>query len=248
MNRRKKATNGAGIVGVVLAGFGLLALLLSNTLAKNWLIICLGIRVFRTVLMAEIAIVGVGVIILIISAIPFLKNQMVYQRERKQAQARQQQKAQFWEHYAENDGDPELIRKRLNQLWREMPALDALIRRCLNQMDQMDDLQARQEVLIKSNGALYLKDTVEVLNNVERRICRNLRSIINFCIVEDDPTQIAAPRIEKILADNELKLSDSKELLKVSAEWINQYDSGFKSDFSEVESWISTIRESLKED
>lgn len=55
----------------------------------------------------------------------------------------------------------------MQQIAQEMPDLEELIGQCLDQMDRMDKLQMKQEILIETNDARYLKDTVVVLENVE---------------------------------------------------------------------------------
>jgi len=166
--------------------------------------------------------------------------------EQELAQKRQQSK--ILADYAEDSTNPDFTRKRLQQLWKEIPETEELVERCLEQMDRMDRLQAKQEFLIESNSASYLKDTVSVLDNVERRICRNFQSIINLCIATDDIRNLGMEEIENSLHDNEKKLENTTELLKASAKRINQYNAdGSENAWDEVESWIAVIRESLKE-
>lgn len=112
-------------------------------------------------------------------------------------------------------------------------------------MNRMDTLQRKQNVLIQTNDAVYLKQTVEVLNGVERRICRNLRSIINMWITVDRYEQLDQADVKALLDDNESKLSDAMQLLDVSRKWVNSYNEN--TDGDEVQLWIKTIEDSLKE-
>lgn len=236
------------LLGVAVTSIGSIAFLLSCTALKNWIIIGFGVRMLSTVYITELAVAVAGFGFTIIRSIPFLKARALKKREKEQQIAQKRQQSQVLTNYNENSENPDYTRKRLRFLQNEMSGLDDLVARCLQQMDSMDDLQARQGVLIEANDALYLKDTVAVFDKVERRICRNFRNIINLCIAADSSDALDMEKINKTLSDNDKKLSDTKALLKASVDWINQYNEDNKDDRSEVENWISVIRASLKED
>ena len=226
-----------------------LILILSHTAFKDQLIIRFGVREIKNVYNIEIGFLIAMIAFALVRAIKFFKMQSHYRRGREQEREQQRQQAQVLTDYAEDSSNPVFTRRRLEQLWREMPDLEDLIKRCLDQMDRMDKLQTKQEVLIETNDARYLKDTVTVLNNVEGRICRNFRTVINLCVAAEDPRYLDMKKINKSLNDNEKKLSDTQELLKASVDWINQYNAdSSNNDRSEVENWVAVIRDSLKED
>lgn len=225
-----------------LAGLALGALmLLVCVVSKNWLIIVHGVRTFKLLQTIAIIVTAIGALITIILSIPLLKTRSVRRREQKQQD-------QFMTNYAEDDANPELTRQMLIKFQRESAGFNQQINQCLAQMDRMDELQASQKRLLQANAALYLSETEEVLNQVERWICRNVRNIINLCIAAVRPEQLSEEQVDKFLRDNESKLKDASELIRVSVERINQYALRGSNSSSEVKHWIEVIRESLKED
>lgn len=227
--------------GVVIALIGGLVLLLGNVVLKDWLVIGFGVRTLSLMHTIGLCIVIVGVVFMVPPIISLARVQM-----RQQHQHRQQ--SQFINDYAEDAANPELTRKMLIKLQHDDASFEEIVAQCLDQMDRMDGLQDKQARLLKANGALYLSETEETLNRVEQRICRNVRNIINLCIAADSPRQLNSPKVDRILGDNESKLSDASELIRVSVDRINQYILERNDDSSEVKRWIETIRESLKED
>lgn len=236
------------LLGSLMVIGGILVLILSNGLFRDWIIIGYGVRALGPVHGMGIAIIAIGCVLMAIGGIPMLKTRRRQQQQQRRAKLSAQTRSRVLTDYAQDSENPEFTRKRLEQLSAETPQLEGLVTKCLKQMEMMDKLQAKQDALIEANDARYLKDTVMVLNNVERRLCRNFRSVINLCIAAESVERLDATKIERKLDDNRKKLDDAKELLKASADWINQYDSDADSDRSEVENWIAVIRDSLKED
>lgn len=232
--RLRKKILRVGIIATVLSA---LVLILSGTLLKNWIIIGFGVRFYSGILIVEATIVGFAAVFTLGCSVPLLKEKL-----------HKKQSSQILTRYAEDSENPELAKARLTQLVKELPWTQEIVQQCQEQMRTMDTLQARQETLIKANDAVYLKDTVEVLNNVERRLCRNFQSIINLCIVASSNGGSSAGKINKLLVDNQDKLKNAAELLRVSADWINQYNADSDTDRSEVERWIAVIQTSLRED
>lgn len=227
--------------GTIIALIGGLVLLLSNVVLKDWLVIGFGVRALNLVHTIGLCIAIAGVVFMVPPIIALVRVQM-----RRQRQHRQQ--SQFINDYAEDAANPELTRKMLIKLQRDDASFDEIVAQCLGQMDRMDGLQDKQARLLKANGALYLSETEETLNRVEQRICRNVRNIINLCIAAGSARQLSSTKVDRILSDNESKLSDASELIRVSVDRINQYILERNDDSSEVKRWIETIRESLKED
>lgn len=243
-NGRQKT---AVIIGAIATICGVLGLILSSTLIKDWIIIGYGVRAISKIRIAGISLTIFGIVFTLISSIPIMKAARRQKRQVEQEARSAQNRSRVLRNYAQDSANPDFTRRRLEQLANETPELTGLVDRCMEQMDIMDTLQLKQEALIEANDARYLSDTVDVLNNVERRICRNFRNIINLCIAAESADSLDARKIDKYLKDNGKKLSDTKELLKASADWINQYNTDEDSDRSEVENWIAVIRESLKE-
>ena len=78
--------------------------------------------------------------------------------------------------YAQDSLNPEKTRVRFEQLRKNNPSLGDIIDKCIIQMDKMDSFQSRQQSLLDANEAVYLLDTVEVIRESERRMCRNFRN------------------------------------------------------------------------
>lgn len=250
MGKHKEVRRPASFLfGVIALSGSIGVFVLSNTFFKDWIIISIGIRAFQLIKIGEMVAIVVSTIFSGVSGIPLIVAMHTRKREQEQKLAQKEKKSRILADYAGDSTNPDFTRERLDQLWQEMPGLEDLVERCLGQMDRMDRLQDRQRVLIESNDARYLKDTVAVLDNVERRLCRNFQNIINLCIAADDIGHLDMKEIERNLSDNEKKLENTNELLKASAKRINQYNAGDdESIWNEVESWITTINESLKGD
>ncbi len=152
--------------------------------------------------------------------------------------------------HGEDMTSPEATRLRLCRIQDSSPGLFALMERCLAQMDRMDDLQRRQQELIGINQAAYLKDTVGTLDSVEREICLNLRGVVNQCIVagtDADESRLDMKKVEAILERNQRLLDQSRELLVVSADWIDKYNAQEGgADRSLLDSWIKVIQDTIK--
>lgn len=237
------------LLGFIIMIAGLFIILLSTTVLKHWLIIGFGVRTFALVRLVGVIVVVSGFLISIIQSIPLIKKWKLEKQQSEQEQERFEERSKVLADYTKNSTSPELTRKRLEQLRHSIPGIDDLIEHCFKQMDRMDELQAKQQLLIESNDALYLRETVAVLDNVERRLCRNFRNIINLCTVAEDANHIDMDEVKRNLRDNKKKLESSKELLAASAKRINQYNAGDeRSSWDEVESWIQIIRDSLKEE
>jgi len=216
-------------------------ILLGCVALKSWIIIVLGIRAFKFLQTCSIVVTAICAFVTLVMGIPLIKEKI---SQRRHIRAR----AQFMASYAEDDANPELTRQMLLEFHQNNAGFGQQISECLAQMDRMDELQASQKRLLQANAALYLSETEEILNQVERWICRNVRSIINLCIAAIRPEQLNAERVNKFLQDNENKLKDASELIRVSVERINQYALQGNNNSSEVKHWIEVIRESLKED
>lgn len=248
-DKRDKPTAWPLALCAVVLGAGTLIKILSNTVFRNRIIIEHGVRALGKVQFFGNCIIAVGVLLLILALLPFIKMVLHSKRAHQQKTERKTAKARMMASYAEDSDNPELTRQWLEQMRQEMPDYRAVVDECLKQMDHMDELQEKQESLIRMNSAAYLRDTIVVLLNVEKRICRNFRNIVNLCIAGNITYEHGyRSNVQVILDDNEKKLRDASELLKASAEWINHYNQNNESDRSELENWIAVIRESLKED
>lgn len=227
----------------IVFGFSALLFILGTVVLRDWIIIGFGIRVYRVVRIVLIINVACGAAAFLLTLVKAISSAVQADRARRR-ELEQQQAAEL---SAEDSLFPDVIASHLARLFKEQPGYKQIVSSCVEQMQQMDLIQERQNRLICDNDARYLSDTETVLENVERRLCQNLRSIINLCIAAD-PATINMQKVQEYLDDNTQKLQSADKLVKVSVDWINQYNSDRVSDRSEVEFWIETIRESLKED
>jgi hypothetical protein len=144
---------------------------------------------------------------------------------------------------------PEATRMRLEKIEERSPQLIPVMERCLAQLNRMDELQRRQGELLTLNKAAYLKDTVGTLDTVEREICLNLRGVVNQCIVAGDgadESRLDMGKVDSILAQNQKLLDQSRELLVVSADWIDKYNSQEGgADRSLLDNWIKVIQDTI---
>lgn len=228
------------VIGVVIACIGAVVQLVINNFLRDWIIIGFGVRIFNTVKNLGVIIAIIGCIVTIVFAIPIFRYCF---------QQRRQQKTQtkYLTELGNDNGDPRVALARLIQLVQNIPGSRQIAERCRQQMEQMDNIQERQHLLLTTNDAIYLNDTVEVLDRVERYICQNCIKVVNLCIAAGTPERFNQAAIDQLLADNAAQLKNANQLLQVSAVWINQYDAKQESR-GDLERWIATIQQSLKED
>lgn len=243
-----KLNKGAFLASLIMTGGGILVALLATTILRDQIVIRFGVRTLRSVQAYGIGAALGGATMAGLAMIPNIRNRKRQSQQQRQEQVHRNKQVQIRTKYAEDSSNPDLTRQRLLQAQNEMPAFAELFARCLVQMDRMDALQLKQSRLISDNEASYLGETENVLNKVEGRICQNFRNIINLCIVADGIDQLDTDKVEKILNGNEEKLVAAKSLLQASVEWVNQYNADNNNDRSEVEKWISVIRDYLKEE
>ncbi len=217
--------------------------------AESSLILSFGIRAASFIMKAvPTVLLGAGIVTGGISTYKAVKLNQSRLLERKKEAERIGSHNVVEEEYARDASSPEATRAKLMQIREESPGLSELIERCLLQMDRMDDLQRRQKELIGINSAAYLNDTVATLDEVERALCLNYRSIVNQCIIagsDASESKLDMERVEKVMDANAKLLSQAKELLKVSAEWIDKYNGQEVPDRSLLDNWIRVIRDTI---
>lgn len=229
------------LFGIIIIIIGVLIALLSSTFLKDWLIISFGVRVQAFIIQVGLAITIGGIIGVLIKAAPRLyhKFQQHHEQQAEQAQAK------FQAQQSSDPNNPTVIRQLLLRLRKEAPQHAPLIDSFIEQMDRMDDIQARQHRLIAENDAIYLQNIEEVLGNAELRLCSNLRKFANLCIAVDYPPR---PAIDRVYGDNETILKKCANLIEVSANYINNYNSGGDPSHDEVDRWCAQLEESLREE
>ncbi|MBQ7584066.1 MAG: hypothetical protein IJT24_05600 [Lachnospiraceae bacterium] len=237
---KDKAIRTAIIAGATCAGAGLLHVL------GQPLIIALGVRA-ASFLTTALACVGGAASLWSVSdlVIGGKKEHDRLLAEKKTARLMVENE----EGHGEDMTSPDATRLRLCRIKDSSPGLSFLMDRCLAQMDRMDELQRRQGELIGLNQAAYLKDTVGTLDSVEKEICLNLRGVVNQCIVAGanaDEGRLDMDKVEAILSGNQKLLEQSRELLVVSADWIDKYNAQEGgADRSLLDSWIKVIQDTI---
>ena len=230
---------------VLLAGLTCAAVGLLNAMGQP-LIVALGVRLAS--LATTAAGVGGGVLTLWSAAdlaAGARKELAIAAKERKTARLDVEPESVP----VEDMTSPEATRARLGRISEGSPGLIPLMNRCLAQLDRMDELQRRQGELLALNKAAYLKDTVGTLDTVEKEICLNLRGVVNQCIVAGDgadESRLDMEKVESILAQDQKLLDQSRELLVVSADWIDKYNSQEGgADRSLLDNWIKVIQNTI---
>ena len=116
---------------------------------------------------------------------------------------------------------------------------------CIEQMEQMNSYQARLEKLLADNGAGRLRDTEDILNQVEQYICQNVRGVLNFMAVADDEeSNLVNERLVKCHADNGALLKQTKDFIYAMADFLN--NQGDKTDTSLLECYKNTLQQTMR--
>ena len=234
------------IIGAIIAAIGL-AGIGANLLASSAMIVAIGIRGVEALKVAGIIITAIGGAALVCGTVPVIMGLAQRQSKIKLLESDKKTNQKKFDEYAKDSLNPDLTRVRLDQLRKNNPHLEILVGMCLEQMDKMDTYQARHRSLLDANEAIYLEDTVSVINESERRMCRNFRNIINCCILIEDTNQGAeeldAEIVDASLADNEEELKAVSTLLKYSVSYINNYNRNGVSDRSELDAWLKIMKQ-----
>ncbi len=243
-----KKGKGLLILGIILAAIGLGGAAVLSA-ASSAMIVALGIHTLSTLTTAAFITGGVGVLAMGAGAFRGIRASAEEKSTVKRLEDFRKQDRQQFDEYAKDSLNPEKTRMRFEQLRRNNPSLSDLIDRCITQMDAIDGYQARHKSLLDANEAIYLEDTIEVIDNSERRMCRNFRNIINCCILVEntDKGEEALDQgiINASLADNEDELRSVETLLKYSVAYINNYNRNGVSDRRELDAWLKVMKDSM---
>ena len=101
--------------------------------------------------------------------------------------------------------------------------------------------------LLDDNGAEALKDTGEILDQVEQYLCRNVRSALNFmAVADDDAGDKVKEKLESCREENKKLLEQTRDFVYAMAEFLNKQ--GEKTDTRLLESYRTTLLSTIKED
>ena len=242
-----KALRILGWLLAILGGIGLAA----GLVASSALIVAFGIRTFSALGVMSYVLLAAGATAVIGGTIPLIAQRFKAHNDDLLLENKRKEDTKKMSEYAKDSLNPEKTRMRLEQLRQNNPKLNELVERCIVQMDKIDTLQARHRSLLDANEAIYLEDTVEVIDESERRMCQNFRNIINCCILVEDTDsgteELDWGIIEKSLADNSEELSAVSTLLKYSVAYINNYNRNGVKDRSELDAWLKIMKSSMEE-
>ena len=156
------------ILGAILSAIGLVGIA-AGLLASSSMIVAIGIRGVSLLSTISAVTLCTGVTALAGGTIPAIVQRRSNQKQLEHD--RETDRKQFSD-YAKDSLNPEKTRIRLEQLRRKNPNLNTLVETCLEQMDRIDTYQARHRSLLEANEAIYLEDTIEIIDESEKRICR----------------------------------------------------------------------------
>lgn len=119
---------------------------------------------------------------------------------------------------------------------------------CVDVMDDMSDCRTRLHKLLEMNGADTLRDTEDVLRQVEQYICRNMRKIINNLSAVDIDSPDSEPKIQKwfseCISDSMQKLDKVNEFIVSLSEFFNSQGED-SSSLDMLDIYKGTILESI---
>ena len=145
--------------------------------------------------------------------------------------------------------DPEEIRTfLLRQADGEWHRYRGNISLCVGIMDQMSECIERLDTLLSMNGAETLRDTEDVLRQVQQYICRNMRKVINYLSAVDveSPDQEAGirQRFSDCIGDSTKKLDKVNEFIVSLSDFLNSQGED-SSSLDMLDIYKDTILESI---
>ncbi len=145
--------------------------------------------------------------------------------------------------------NPEHIKANLYEITGS--ASDETVRRAIKTvirtMTVMDDLQDKLKELLDNNGADALRDTEDILDDVEQHICRNVRKLINNITILDmnnsnDSEKIVNAALE-CSEENQKLLKLTKDFMSSLVEFLNRQ--GDSSSEEEIQMYKEALTEQL---
>lgn len=242
-----KRFRGLRIFGLILAALGLTGLA-AGFFASSAMIVAIGVRAVETLKTVSVIVMALGGTAVVGGIVPNITDAVKNNRSRRELDDNRARDRQRFSDYAKDSLNPDKTRARLEQLRRGNPNLSSLIDICIGQMNRMDTFQARHRSLLEANDAIYLEDTIDVINDSETRMCRNFRNIINCCILiegtDRGAEELDRDIINSSLGDNEEELKAVDTLIRYSVAYINNYNRNGVTDRSELDAWLKVMRNS----
>ena len=218
------------------------------------LIVNVGVRTIETWHTITITITAIAGTATVLSLIPYTKKaiklKQINGKHRQMLDDKIKNDKQAFDDYAKDSLNPVLARKRLLNLLEHNPNMSQIINLCIEQMDKMDRYQEKLQTLIDANEAIYLTDTISALDNTEKRMCKNYRSIINCLMLFEDGnetmTDFDNDIITKATTANNEELEAVGKLVRYAVNYINNYEQNGVEDRSELDSWLKIMDTSSK--
>lgn len=234
------------LIGVFVIAFVVFLLLRDNV------IVYLGIGMYKMIkmlLIGVIAVTGAGAAFFTVRSAGRMREQIASDKEQQRRiedQQRMEESKLSVRDKLENSHLRELLKKHMQQGW---DVLGDSVTRCIAQLEQMDDYQARLSRLLKNNGAQMLSDTEDVLDRVEQYICRNVRKVLNYMDVSDPKQQgdvsMLREKLEDCFERNQDQLRQTQEFLYALTDYLNQQGDS-ENDTSMLEVYKRTLLESIE--
>ena len=235
------------IGGAALAAAGIVGVGVSAC-APAAMIVAIGIHGVSAISTVSGIVLGTGAAAAMGGTIPAVVSKIKAKNNTKLLESEREHEMQNFSEYAKDSLNPEKTRIRLEQLRKNNALLNDVVDKCLEQMDKMDNYQSRQKSLIAANEAIYLNDTIDVIDESERRMCRNFRNIINCCILVENSSgidELDTDTINLSMTENEDELKEVATLLKYFVGYINNYNRNGVKDRSELDAWLKVMKSSI---
>ena len=218
---------------------------------KDSIVIYMGIRAFRAIMIGLLGVGGVACgAYLVSSAVSVSRLQdQLEDKQREQLAIEEMHKRQTARLSVEGKLDNATLRRILIQKAQDdWGLLTGSIESCTTQMEMMDDYQERLSKLLAANGADTLHDTEDVLDQAEQGMCRNVRKVINYMEVANSSLatdrDMVQTKLDQCNVQNKEILKQTQEFVFALTEYLNrQGDSN--ADTSMLEIYKKTIMEAI---
>ena len=251
MDNNRKKPGKLDIITIALAALALIGTAVCF-LNRDMLILFQGIRMYRIYLAASLILLGGSGVLAVCTVCLHAaekKRLMAAQAEllAQQEESLRETRKQTAKLSVEGELNAAVIREMLVAQSKGRWAFAyQLIYDCVEQMEQMDSYQERLATLLENNGADSLQDTVEVVDQVEQYLCRNVRNVLNFMdVADDDAADQVRVKLLSCKEDNQNLLTQTRDFIYALAEFLN--DQGGKADMRLLNTYRTTILQSLKE-
>lgn len=189
---------------------------------RDTIIVETGIRTYRTIESAAALVFAVlAVFACVVTLILAVRRNSGRKEERRaqeenlarQAETERQERRKESPLAVSDRLDPPTLQARVRAacetLFGEQKKVMAQI---LNQMYRMDALQEKHLRLLKNNAAYALKDTADILDQVEQYMCRNVRKVLNYVDILD--MSVGEDRGTLLVHEKECEKANGEQLQK----------------------------------